>query len=582
MKQKLSDFLFFGIIILLFATRFVGNQYDHLRHLHPDERWLVMVVTKLHFFDNLNPDFFAYGSFPLYVLKAVAQTSDRFFTTEFDSYDGLLVMGRSISSLLDIATAFLVFFITKKITKKNSSALLAMAGYTLFFFPIQNSNFFIVDNFVNVLFSASLFLLLRYLEQPRWPRLVSLAVVYGLLLASKITAVILLAPFLLLIFVLPFFQKSLKDNIFTKLKIKMAKLFGLLQTLTIRHKFRFQPNFFLFFKALNGLLLFILITLLTAFIGMPYTVINYQQFIREITAQMTMNSDAYIFPYTLQYAGTTAYIYYLKQILFWGVGPLLSLIALFGLGLSLIELKKLWRTKGFVTTLFQPITIYLLINLFYLLIIGKSAVKFMRYLLPLYPAIAVCVGIGLGTIWTTTKLPSLLRWAALTITFLVAGLWTTAFLSIYSRPHSRELASHWMLQNIPPKSVLAEEHWDDRLPLFAGEQFEYVDLPLYELPDDAAKWQLISQRLKTADYIVMTSNRLYGSLPKLADCSQHKKCYPLTAQYYQKLFKEQLDFVKVAEFSNRPTIFGIQIYDDEADESFTVYDHPKVIIFKRK
>ncbi len=582
MKQKLSGFLFFGIILLLFATRFIGNQYDHLRHLHPDERWLVMVVAKLHFFDNLNPDFFAYGSFPLYVLKAAVQSSDALFATEFDSYDGLLVMGRSISSVLDITTAILVFFITKKITKKTSSALIAMAGYALFFFPIQNSNFFIVDNFVNVLFSASLLLLLRYIEKPYWMRLVSLAVVYGLLLASKITAVILLAPFLLIIFALPFFQPKVKVGFFNKLRSKTAKLFGLLQTLVSHHQSRLRLNFPIFFKALTGLVLFLFVTAITTFVGMPYTVINYQQFIKEITAQMTMNSDAYIFPYTLQYAGTTAYIYYLKQILLWGVGPLLSLIALLGLGLSLISLKKIWRVQGFIITVFQPITIYLLINLFYFLIIGRSAVKFMRYLLPLYPAMAVCVGIGLGAIWTTKKFPYLFRWAVISLTLFIAGLWTTAFLSIYLRPHSRELASNWMLQNIPPKSVLAEEHWDDRLPLFAGEQFEYVDLPLYELPDDTAKWQLISQRLKRANYIVMTSNRLYGSLPKLADCSRHKKCYPLTAQYYQKLFSEQLDFVKVAEFSSRPAIFGIQIYDDEADESFTVYDHPKVIIFQRK
>ena len=30
-----------------------------------------------------------------------------------------------------------------------------------------------------------------------------------------------------------------------------------------------------------------------------------------------MNSDAYIFPYTLQYVDTTPYIYYLKQIFLW-------------------------------------------------------------------------------------------------------------------------------------------------------------------------------------------------------------------------------------------------------------------------
>ena len=60
----------------LVASRFLGNNYDNLTHLHPDERWLVMVAGKLHFFDRLDPDFFAYGSLPIYTLKALAQSSD--------------------------------------------------------------------------------------------------------------------------------------------------------------------------------------------------------------------------------------------------------------------------------------------------------------------------------------------------------------------------------------------------------------------------------------------------------------------------------------------------------------------------
>ena len=128
--------------------------------------------------------------------------------------------------------------------------------------------------------------------------------------------------------------------------------------------------------------------------------------------------------------------------------------------------------------------------------------------------------------------------------------------------------------------MIAEEHWDDRLPLYAGELYQYVELPLYELPDDEAKWQLVNARLSSADYIVMTSNRLYGSLPKLANCATHQKCYPYAARYYQDLFASRLGFTKVAEFTSRQSLFGFEINDDGADESFTVYDHPKVLIYK--
>ncbi len=568
--------------MILIITRFAGNHYDNLRHLHPDERWLVMVVGKLHFFDQLNPDFFAYGSFPLYVLKAVAQTSDLLFFTKFDTYDGLLVLGRFVSSTVDITTAIIIFLIARKITKNIPTALFAMFGYTLLFFPIQNSNFFIVDNFVNLLFSLTLLLLLEYIEKPKIWQLLILAISFGLLLSSKITPILLLAPILLIIVVLPFINQLLKPKTLSSVRERIHLLFLSVKDHVFNRTQKSQSLVLSLFKAMLNGAVFLITTFLTVSIGMPYTIINYQQFFREISAQMTMNNDAYIFPYTLQYVDTTAYAYYIKQIFFWGAGPILSLVFLLGLLIGVVNLKEHWRKKGVLQTIFHPMFVYLFCNLFYFLVIGRSAVKFMRYMLPLYPAVAICIGVGLGAIFTYRKLPKLIRWLLVGGIFISATGWTLAFLTIYSRPHSRESASIWMLQNIPPGSVLAEEHWDDRLPLFAGEQFQYVDLPLYELPDDATKWQLIANNLKQADYIVMTSNRLYGSLPKLADCSKYKKCYPLTAEYYQDLFAEKLDFVKVAEFTSRPSFFGIEIVDDNADESFTVYDHPRVIIFQRR
>ena len=95
----------------------------------------------------------------------------------------------------------------------------------------------------------------------------------------------------------------------------------------------------------------------------------------------------------------------------------------------------------------------------------------------------------------------------------------------------------------------------------------------------------MNEKLNRANYIIIASNRLYIPLQKLADCKKYKSCYPMTADYYQKLFSGKLNFKKVAEFSAYPelNIFNIKfkINDDSADESFTVYDHPKIIIFKK-
>ncbi|MDO8270201.1 MAG: hypothetical protein Q7T54_06050, partial [Candidatus Levybacteria bacterium] len=81
-------------------------------------------------------------------------------------------------------------------------------------------------------------------------------------------------------------------------------------------------------------------------------------------------------------------------------------------------------------------------------------------------------------------------------------------------------------------------------------------------------------------------NRLYVPLQKLNDCENLPpgKCYPITTSYYQNLFAGKRGFKKVAEFSQYPTIpfLNIKLNDQGADESFTVYDHPKIIIFKHE
>ena len=94
------------------------------------------------------------------------------------------------------------------------------------------------------------------------------------------------------------------------------------------------------------------------------------------------------------------------------------------------------------------------------------------------------------------------------------------------------------------------------------------------------KWQKINQQLDSTDYIILSSNRLYGSIPKNPD---H---YPQTTQYYQNLFDGSLGFNQVAQFTSYPCFppLGRPLFcfpDDSAEEAFTVYDHPKVLVFKK-
>ena len=101
-------------------------------------------------------------------------------------------------------------------------------------------------------------------------------------------------------------------------------------------------------------------------------------------------------------------------------------------------------------------------------------------------------------------------------------------------------------------------------------------LDLY--PDEGsgeARLQYIARALNQSDYIVESSNRLYGSIPKLP------WRYPVTIRYYDLLFANALGFTKVYDETVSPHLGPWQINDQHADESFTVYDHPRVTIFQK-
>ena len=81
--------------------------------------------------------------------------------------------------------------------------------------------------------------------------------------------------------------------------------------------------------------------------------------------------------------------------------------------------------------------------------------------------------------------------------------------------------------------------------------------------------------LDAADLIAISSNRLYGSIPRAP------WRYPLARRYYELLFSGQLGFELERVFASYPRIGSFELNDDHAEEAFSVYDHPKVLIFRK-
>src|SRR6185312_989183 len=92
--------------------------------------------------------------------------------------------------------------------------------------------------------------------------------------------------------------------------------------------------------------------------------------------------------------------------------------------------------------------------------------------------------------------------------------------------------------------------------------------------DNAAKLTYYGTILSQADYIILNSRRLWGTLIHLSDA------YPLTSKYYKYLFAGKLGYKEVIDFTSYPNLLGLQINDDSTEETFQVYDHPRVRIFQ--
>jgi YYY domain-containing protein len=150
-------------------------------------------------------------------------------------------------------------------------------------------------------------------------------------------------------------------------------------------------------------------------------------------------------------------------------------------------------------------------------------------------------------------------------------------------------------------AVANEGDWDDGLPLrldnydpYGGIYQPGLAFHMY-MDDNPEKLDRFLRVLDQSDYIVISSNRQWGSLPRIPER------FPLVTTYYRNLlgcpleqtiewcyrvaepgsFQGNLGFELVQVFQSDPSIGPIRITTQFAEEAFTVYDHPKVLIFHK-
>jgi hypothetical protein len=579
-----------SILLIAACFRFYGIVWDGGYLFHPDERKILLVVSELRLPSSigeflssespLNPKFFAYGSFPIYLLKATSAFVPTVQTSApwSEGFVGLAVLGRVLSVLFDLGTIVLVFLLARRLYDA-AIGLLSAASIALTVLHIQLAHFYAVDTLLTFLVVLTIFLAARFAETGKRGDALLTGFAFGLALATKVSALPLIAPITVAVIRVggETGEQESKGEI---LRFTPARLLRCKEWLAqIWHTRRT-------FAEILG------VTYVTFIVTQPYALLDPIRYFGQVGTEALVARGWLDFPYTRQFADTIPFVYPITQSSIWGTTLLLGIFAWGG---GALFVWQWWRARewrdGFILSW----------ALIYFLTMGAQYAKYPRYLLPLLPFLFLMASIAI-----TRVAPRPLRFSyyAFALLALAASfVYSAAFTSMYARQHPWLQISKWIYANVPANSTIAVEHWDDMLPVSmrandaarSNSDYRIVTLPMYDA-DDAVKLQTLVDTLATSDYIILASPRLYATIARLP------ARYPISSRYYRLLFDGRLGFDLAMHALNAPALDGVVILDDPftraglrtpvhsdamawnwgfADESFIVYDHPMPLVFAK-
>ena len=295
-------------------------------------------------------------------------------------------------------------------------------------------------------------------------------------------------------------------------------------------------------------------------------------YLRGVGEQVAMVMGRADLPYVRVYHGTLPVLYPLRELAIWGLGPLLLGAAMIGSGAGMMRVLKRWR-RWFAVRWAPGFTLLVLLLAWLIPMavrLSTLEVKYLRYWEPLVVPGTMVVA------WWLSRMQGRRRRVAVSAVAAGTILWGLGFVWAFIDPHPHRTAAEWLNTMVDSEQVVAYEHWDETLDLQPkGGPVERIDLPSYDLPDDAEKSLRWCRQLARADWVVLTSHRVRRTV--LANPER----FPLTGRLYRLLLAGEAGFTPVARVDRGPRIFGLFAHVQTADESFVNYDFPRVVVFRR-
>ena len=529
--------------------------------------------------ENARRRSYAYGHFPLYLgiltgelLNELARPAellplpDRIIGLKEQANtacDGATFAGRLLMALLDTLTIFLLFLVGRRLYGA-AAGLLAAALYAFTAQAVQLSHFFAMDPSSTTFAVLAVYGGVLMVQERSWRGVLFAGVGAGLAISTKFSMLPILAV-----------------PVMAALVVLWRTYYGPQHALEEERDSSGRSDAG---RMLAGAPAALLLAFAAFLVTSPYAVLDWVNFIQStLVVQGRMVRGITDIPFTRQYRNTAPYLYFIEQQVVWGMGWPLGLMAAAGSVWALGKALLLRAKPGelIVWVWLAP----------YFGITGAFLAKFNRYMSPVLPFVLLFAAGLVIWLWQLggrrqLRLAARVPAALLFIVAVGGGLfWSLAYVNgVYAHEHTWITASRWVYANAPSGSVILWEGWDDPLPKsIPGEPdmnmeshgLRHIDWLPYE-EDTLEKQDILRQKLQEADYVIYSSKRIYDSVDQLPER------YPMTIRYYELMFGEELGFVHAADFTSPPRLLGRAFPDQDADESWSLYDHPRVSIFVKQ
>lgn len=482
---------------------------------------------QLNFPNQMDPHFFAYGSFPIYLIYFTNYVVNFFQKTQ-PTFEQIIIVSRFYSAILSLILIPSVYFVGKKLVDRKVG-LFAAVACTFSTGLIQFAHFGTVEIWLAFLGLWLFYFSFVLVKQLKFRNIFIISLIYGLLVATKISSIPLLIIPLTSIFLhyLP--------------KIKLIK-FALYALLIIS-------------------LAFVVFTITS-----PYVFMDFSSFVSSMKYESSVALGALPVFYTGEFFNSIPVLFQFTKIYPFLINPLMTTLFI----PALIYLTFIAYTKNNKSYL-------LLVACFLLFFLPQAFLfaKWTRYMLPTLPFMILIISIALDYLLKKNALS--IKHFALSAIIFVGIIFSISYFFTFAKQDTRIEASFWAKENISANSSILSEVYDMGIVPFNTTFHRITLFNFYDLDQIPDKSPELKKSLSENEYIILPSQRILKTRMLNPDN------FPVGNNFYKDLFNGKLGFQKIYE-SNcdifcKITYLGNPVFSLE--QTANVFDRPTVFIFKK-